>query len=50
MNFIAEKIKETKKFQDYIKNIEEKNSQIRVSGLSDVGKIRFFILHKRNYK
>lgn len=41
MNFIAEKLEKTKKFQDYIIALKEKNSQIRVSGLSDVGKVQF---------
>ena len=40
MNFIAKKIIETKKFQDLIENINEKNSQIYISGLSDMAKIR----------
>ena len=46
MNFIAKKIKETNKFQDYLKTIKEKNSRVRVSGLSDVAKIRIYILYK----
>ena len=41
MNFIAHKLENTKKFQDYINELKNKNSQIRVSGLSDVGKIHF---------
>ena len=40
MNLLVEKLKNTEKFQDYLKNIENKNSQIQVSGLSDVGKIQ----------
>ena len=41
MNLIVEKLKNTEKFQDYLKSIENKNSQVQVSGLSDVGKIDF---------
>ena len=41
MNYIAEKLEKTKKFQDYIIALNKKNSQIRVSGLSDVGKVQF---------
>ena len=45
MNLIAEKIEETKKFQDYIKTIKEKKGEVRVSGLSDVAKIRNCLLY-----
>ena len=41
MNFIAHKLENTKKFQEYINELKNKNSQIRVSGLSDVGKVHF---------
>ena len=41
MNAIISKLYKLPKFQEYIKKIEEKNSQIAVSGLSDVGKIQY---------
>lgn len=47
MNLLVEKLKNTKKFQDYLIALENKSSQIQVSGLSDVGKVRVCILHKR---
>lgn len=40
MNLLVHKLENTKKFQDYLKSIENKNSQVQVSGLSDVGKIQ----------
>lgn len=50
MNLISKKIEETKKFQDYIKTIKEKNSQVHVSGLSDVAKIRSFLLYHGSHR
>ncbi len=41
MNTIIAKLQELPKFKQYIQEIEEKNSPITVSGLSDVGKIQF---------
>ena len=39
MNLISHKIQTMPKFLEYINKIKGKNSQIQVSGLSDVGKI-----------
>lgn len=41
MNIIIEELIKLSKFQEYIKKIEEKNSPITISGLSDVGKMQF---------
>ena len=41
MNTIIAKLQELPKFKQYIQEIEEKNSPITVSGLSDVGKVQF---------
>ena len=41
MNTIISKLQELQKFKQYIQEIEEKNSPITISGLSDVGKIQF---------
>ena len=41
MNLITQKLEHTEKFKEYIKNIKENNSQIHVSGLSDMGKVHF---------
>ena len=41
MNTIISKLQELQKFKQYIQEIEEKNSPIAISGLSDVGKIQF---------
>ena len=41
MNIIIEELTKLSKFQEYIKKIEEKNSPITISGLSDVGKMQF---------
>ncbi len=41
MNTIISKLQELQKFKQYIQGIEEKNSPITISGLSDVGKIQF---------
>lgn len=39
MNYITTKLKELPKFKEYIGSVEQKNSPIVISGLSDVGKI-----------
>ncbi len=41
MNTIIEELTKLSKFQEYSKKIEEKNSPITISGLSDVGKVQF---------
>ena len=41
MNTIISKLQELQKFKQYIQEIEERNSPITISGLSDVGKIQF---------
>ncbi len=41
MNTIILKLQELQKFKQYIQEIEEKNSPITISGLSDVGKVQF---------
>ena len=41
MNTIIAKMQMLPKFEEYIQNIKEKNSQIAISGLSDVGKMQF---------
>lgn len=41
MNTIISKLQELQKFKQYIQEIEEKNSPITISGLSDVGKVQF---------
>ena len=41
MNTIISKLCELPKFKEYIQKIEEKNSPITISGLSDVGKLQF---------
>ena len=46
MNTIISKLCNLPKFQEYIQKIEEKNSQIAISGLSDVGKIQYIYATK----
>ena len=46
MNTIISKLQNLTKFQEYITKIEEKNSQIAISGLSDVGKIQYIYATK----
>ena len=46
MNSIISKLCELPKFQEYIAKIEEKNSPISISGLSDVGKIQYIYATK----
>ena len=46
MNVIISKLCELPKFQEYIKKIQEKNSPIAISGLSDVGKIQYLYATK----
>ena len=41
MNTIISKLQELQKFKQYIQEIEEKNKPIKISGLSDVGKIQY---------
>lgn len=50
MNLLVHKLENTKKFQDFFKSIENKNSQVQVSGLSDVGKIQFAYCMKQTSK
>ena len=46
MNYIIEELAKLEKFSEYAKKIEEKNSPITISGLSDVGKIQFMMATK----
>ena len=46
MNYIISKLLDLPKFKEYEKLIQEKNSPITISGLSDVGKIQFGIATK----
>ena len=48
MNTIISKLQNLPKFQEYIEKIEEKNSQIAISGLSDVGKIQYIYATKES--
>ena len=48
MNTIISKLQELQKFKQYIQEIEEKNSPITISGLSDVGKIQFAYATKQS--
>lgn len=48
MNTIISKLCNLPKFQEYITKIEEKNSQIAISGLSDVGKIQYIYATKES--
>ena len=48
MNTIISKLQNLPKFQEYISKIEEKNSQIAISGLSDVGKIQYIYATKES--
>ena len=43
MNYIIGELAKLSKFKEYVQKIEEKNSPITISGLSDVGKIQFSI-------
>ena len=48
MNTIISKLCELPKFKEYITKIEEKNSPISISGLSDVGKIQYIYATKQS--
>ena len=48
MNTIISKLQNLPKFQEYVQKIEEKNSQIAISGLSDVGKIQYIYATKES--
>lgn len=48
MNAIISKLQELQKFKQYIQEIEEKNSPITISGLSDVGKIQILYATKQS--
>lgn len=48
MNTIISKLQNLPKFQEYISKIKEKNSQIAISGLSDVGKVQFIYSTKES--
>lgn len=48
MNTIISKLQNLPKFQEYITKIEEKNSPIAISGLSDVGKIQYIYATKES--
>ncbi len=48
MNTIISKLQNLPKFQEYISKIEEKNSPISISGLSDVGKTQYIYATKES--
>lgn len=48
MNTIITQLQNLPKFQEYIQKIQEKNSQIAISGLSDVGKMQFLYATKES--
>ena len=50
MNYIISKLQELPKFKEYVSIIEQKNSPITISGLSDVGKLQFAIATKESLK
>ena len=51
MNYLISKFGNLQKFKEYISKIEEKNSPISISGLSDVGKIEYeYATHKYSKK
>ena len=50
MNIILDELSKLSKFQEYIEKVNEKNSPITISGLSDVGKIQFIMTTYENTK
>ena len=50
MNIILDDLSKLSKFQEYIEKVNEKNSPITISGLSDVGKIQFIMTTYENTK
>jgi len=46
MNAIIKNLVDNEKFQDYLKNINEKISPINILGLTDVGKVQFLVATK----
>jgi len=46
MNAIIKNLIDNEKFQDYLKNINEKISPINILGLTDVGKVQFLVATK----